>query len=273
MHIVVAPPLFTRQSKSWYIQIGPIPRDTLIRVHTACKCTTTVQSLCVSTSTSVATTITIKRSSFFVCFHYFDSNSSSCCIYNEQEVPISTVETTPIDQQTTTVTPPPAAGFSGGVKVDLAADGVPLSVTNNPSGVSAGLPPKHRIISPGDFEYALDYNSFILFQNAFGVFYQATESDYNMCFALVQKAAASLNHAVHADYRASLQAFEARCKGLRFGYVPGVIRHYYHGTKLNRKYNSRWKILVKYQYEPTLHIQREKKWSRGTYYRMPTGAS
>jgi hypothetical protein len=82
--------------------------------------------------------------------------------------------------------------------------------------------------------------------------------DHNLCFALVQRAAASLNACVHADYLRSLKSFEARCVGLSFGYVPGVIRHNYHGAKENRKYNSRWRILVRYYYQPSLHIKRDE---------------
>lgn len=82
--------------------------------------------------------------------------------------------------------------------------------------------------------------------------------DHNLCFALVQRADASLNSGVHPEYRRSLKAFEARCVGLSFGYIPGVIRHNYHGSKQNRRYNSRWRILVKYYYQPTLHITRDE---------------
>ena len=38
------------------------------------------------------------------------------------------------------------------------------------------------------------------------------------------------------------------------GYVPNNIRHYYHGSKVNRKYIERNEILVKYNYDPKIHI-------------------
>jgi len=41
---------------------------------------------------------------------------------------------------------------------------------------------------------------------------------------------------------------------LRLGYVPGIIRHFFHGSKKNRKYAQRWEILVRNNYEPTKHI-------------------
>jgi hypothetical protein len=39
-------------------------------------------------------------------------------------------------------------------------------------------------------------------------------------------------------------------KQLKFGYVPGVIRHYFHGSKINRKYSDRFNILRKYKFDP-----------------------
>jgi hypothetical protein len=56
------------------------------------------------------------------------------------------------------------------------------------------------------------------------------------------------------NYKDEVFKFRDRVKNLRIGYVPGIIRHYYHGTKANRKYGDRWKILVKHQYSPNKHI-------------------
>jgi len=60
----------------------------------------------------------------------------------------------------------------------------------------------------------------------------------------------SINEKCHPDYKQSVLEFQERCKGLRIGFVEGVIRHFFHGSKANRKYHDRWKILVKYQYSP-----------------------
>jgi hypothetical protein len=42
------------------------------------------------------------------------------------------------------------------------------------------------------------------------------------------------------------------------GYVPNNIRHHYHGSKVNRKYIERNEILVKYNYDPKIHITYDK---------------
>lgn len=57
------------------------------------------------------------------------------------------------------------------------------------------------------------------------------------------------------DYKNSMLEFEKKAKTLRLGYVPGIIRHYYHGKKANRKYTERTDILAKYNYSPIKHIK------------------
>ena len=63
-----------------------------------------------------------------------------------------------------------------------------------------------------------------------------------------------LNPENSQDYKDSVEEYKQRLKNMRIGYVPGVVRHYYHGSKANRKYGDRWKILVKYQYSPDKHV-------------------
>ena len=48
--------------------------------------------------------------------------------------------------------------------------------------------------------------------------------------------------------------FEFKSKGTRLGYLPGVVKHHFHGSKKNRRYNDRWQILVKHAYNPMKHL-------------------
>lgn len=44
---------------------------------------------------------------------------------------------------------------------------------------------------------------------------------------------------------------------IKYGFVPLVIIHHYHGDIVNRCYNSRYQILIKNNYDPNIHIMKE----------------
>jgi hypothetical protein len=63
------------------------------------------------------------------------------------------------------------------------------------------------------------------------------------------------NNIEYSDsYNNSMIEFQKNASKLRLGYTPGIIRHHYHGTKQNRRYTERWKILIDNNYSPDLHI-------------------
>lgn len=78
--------------------------------------------------------------------------------------------------------------------------------------------------------------------------------DHNMALSILGYGVNSVNKDVSDNYKLKLSEFQKNMSKLRLGYTPGVIRHYYHGSKENRKYSERWKILVKHNYDPILHI-------------------
>jgi hypothetical protein len=82
--------------------------------------------------------------------------------------------------------------------------------------------------------------------------------DSVMAMGFIQSSTAPISLSSHPDYLKSVADFKRRVRGFRFGYVPGVIRHYYHGSKDNRSYTERWKILVRGGYNPLVHV-----WSDG----------
>ena len=77
--------------------------------------------------------------------------------------------------------------------------------------------------------------------------------DHNMALAFIGKGVMSVNQEVSEDYKNTILTYQHRAEGLQLGYVPGIVRHHFHGAKANRKYCDRWKILVKYQYQPSIH--------------------
>ena len=74
--------------------------------------------------------------------------------------------------------------------------------------------------------------------------------DNIMALALIKSGLKALNEISNQSYKDTVYAYQERVKGLRLGYVPGVILHHFHGSKKNRKYTERWKILIKYDYSP-----------------------
>lgn len=78
--------------------------------------------------------------------------------------------------------------------------------------------------------------------------------DHNMSFSYIANGEKSLNAETTDEYKQSVKDFEEKAKQLRLGYVPGVIRHHFHGSKKNRKYSERWQILVQNKYNPEAHV-------------------
>jgi hypothetical protein len=78
--------------------------------------------------------------------------------------------------------------------------------------------------------------------------------DSIMALSFINKCEFMNNSNYHKDYNNSMIEFQEKTKKIRLGYTPGVIRHYYHGSKQNRQYTERWKILIKHKYSPVEDI-------------------
>lgn len=78
--------------------------------------------------------------------------------------------------------------------------------------------------------------------------------DNIMMMSLLNKGESAIKSYDNIGYIKSVRQFQNNIKNLRFGYVPGVIKHYFHGTKKNRKYTERWKILIKHDFDPYKHM-------------------
>lgn len=78
--------------------------------------------------------------------------------------------------------------------------------------------------------------------------------DRHMALALIGLVEYSYPGNIHKTYATLLKEYQERCKGLRLGYVPGIIMHYWHGRLADRKYQERWNILTKNQYDPDVDI-------------------
>jgi len=79
--------------------------------------------------------------------------------------------------------------------------------------------------------------------------------DNIIALSFINKVQFMNNQNYHPDYNQSMLEFQKYAIGLRLGYVPGVIRHHYHGSKKNRNYTERWQILIKNEYSPVKHLK------------------
>ena len=78
--------------------------------------------------------------------------------------------------------------------------------------------------------------------------------DNIMAMSFIEKGLHAINENNTDNYKEKIVDFQNKVKNLRLGYIPGVILHHFHGSKQNRAYGLRWKILVEYCYEPDKHI-------------------
>jgi hypothetical protein len=78
--------------------------------------------------------------------------------------------------------------------------------------------------------------------------------DNIMALSFINKCKFMNNIKYSDDYNNSMLEYQTNASKLRLGYVPGVIRHHFHGSKINRKYTERWKILMKYNYSHKEHL-------------------
>jgi len=78
--------------------------------------------------------------------------------------------------------------------------------------------------------------------------------DHHMALALINNVHNSYPGGIHLNYQKKLYEFQTRCKDLKINYVPGSIIHHFHGSIADRRYQERWNILVKNQYDPDTDI-------------------
>jgi hypothetical protein len=90
-------------------------------------------------------------------------------------------------------------------------------------------------------------------------------ADNHMAKALIGRVEDTLHPKLHPNYKARALLWQERAKKWVNGnidYVPGLLLHYWHGKKVDRRYKDRWQILIDHQYDPALDI---KAGSQGVY--------
>jgi hypothetical protein len=82
--------------------------------------------------------------------------------------------------------------------------------------------------------------------------------DNIMALSLIKKGLNAINENSTIGYKKSVLEFQDKVKNFRLGYIPGAIRHFFHGSKKNRKYQERWLILLKHNFDPNTFLKKNK---------------
>lgn len=57
------------------------------------------------------------------------------------------------------------------------------------------------------------------------------------------------------EFRNDIKKYVDKLNDVKIGFIPTNIKHYFHGSKANRKYTERNQILIKHNYNPNLHLR------------------
>lgn len=82
--------------------------------------------------------------------------------------------------------------------------------------------------------------------------------DYHMALALVGMLEDRLPAGISAGYQEQLLLWQQRAERYiqhDIGHVPGLVNHYWHGARKDRRYNERWKILEDHKYDPEFDLK------------------
>jgi hypothetical protein len=85
-------------------------------------------------------------------------------------------------------------------------------------------------------------------------------ADNHMAHALIGEVTDSYHPNVHPTYKRLLMEWQTRAdKHIRrnVGYVSGLLIHYWHGRKVDRRYWDRWKVITENQFNPDTDLKRD----------------
>jgi hypothetical protein len=85
-------------------------------------------------------------------------------------------------------------------------------------------------------------------------------ADRHMAMSLIGKGGLSVHRKVSPAYRRRVLAWQERAeRSVRrnVNYVPGLLTHWWHGKKKDRRYVERWQILADHDFDPDLDLRRD----------------
>ena len=93
-----------------------------------------------------------------------------------------------------------------------------------------------------------------------GIFHHGIlgSGDNIMCHTFIKKAPESLKNGMTQEYIDFVTNLQNRMNGMTLGYIPGPIRHFFHGKKENINYYEREDILIKFKYNPYTFVTEDE---------------
>lgn len=83
-------------------------------------------------------------------------------------------------------------------------------------------------------------------------------ADRHMALSLVGRASKSHPRGISKGYLEQLELWQDRANQYirgNVGFMPGLLLHYWHGKKVDRRYCDRWKILINQKFDPEFDLK------------------
>jgi hypothetical protein len=85
-------------------------------------------------------------------------------------------------------------------------------------------------------------------------------ADWHMAYALAGRAERSVPEGMSSEYKRLIADWQDRAERYvrrNVGHVSGLLGHYWHGKKANRRYAERWQGLIEYGFAPSIDLKRD----------------
>jgi hypothetical protein len=86
--------------------------------------------------------------------------------------------------------------------------------------------------------------------------------DHNMAWAMIGDAAHTVHGMVHPSFLRKCIEWQNRAVKVtngEVGYIPGFLKHKFHGPKHRRFYKNRWDILIEKEYDPDKNLVHDEQ--------------
>jgi hypothetical protein len=120
-------------------------------------------------------------------------------------------------------------------------------------GIDRRLHPGHAGYAWAATRYALDTLGGLLDFSVCGA------NDHHMGRAFIGDIMDSCHRQSPEPFKEALRVWAGRAELLKpwIGYVPGLLTHFWHGPKANRRYIDRWQIINENAFDPNLDLKRD----------------